>query len=460
MNERTVFKIIKRIKDNFSKKRINPGRRIAGGFTILILVGALLLMLPISSRTREFTPFLTALFTATSATCVTGLSLVNVGAYFSLFGQIVLLILIQLGGLGFMTVLCIAFFASDKQIDLRDRMMIAQTMGTESLEGIVKLVQRVLLITGIVELAGAALLSVRFIPRVGIIKGIWYGIFHSVSAFCNAGFDVIGDGKSMFSFRNDPIVLLTLAALIIIGGLGFIVWNDIIKKKSWKKLGVYSKIVILSTVMLILLGGAVYFILEYQNPETMGSDTTAQRILSSFFQSVTTRTAGFDALKQDSLTDLSKLWGIVLMMIGGASGSTAGGVKIGTIMLVLITLHTVLRAKPDVVILNRSIKHRAILHAMSILVLWLILVVLGSALVSIADNQPVLNSMYEVASAYSTVGLSVGVTETASVFTKILLIIYMFFGRIGIMTISVIFISGAGNNNTGIKYPESDFFIG
>ena len=164
-------------------------------------------MLPISSRARVFTPFLTALFTATSATCVTGLSLVNVGAYFSLFGQIVLLILIQLGGLGFMTVLCIAFFASDKQIDLRDRMMIAQTMGTESLEGILQLVKRVLYITGIVELAGAVILALRFIPRFGIIRGIWYGIFHSVSAFCNAGFDVIGDGQSMFSFRNDPFVL-------------------------------------------------------------------------------------------------------------------------------------------------------------------------------------------------------------------------------------------------------------
>ncbi|MGN0107391.1 MAG: potassium transporter TrkG, partial [Hominilimicola sp.] len=294
----------------------------------------------------------------------------------------------------------------------------------------------------------------------GIIRGIWYGIFHSISAFCNAGFDIIGDGKSMFSFRNDPIVLLTLAALIVIGGLGFIVWNDIIKKKSWKKLSVYSKIVLLSTAILILLGAVVYFIFEYKNPETMGNDTIMQRILSSLFQSVTTRTAGFDTLGQNSLTDLSKLWGIVLMMVGGASGSTAGGVKIGTVVLVLITLHAVLGARPDVVILNRSIKHRAILHAMSILVLWLIFVIAGSVFVSLADNQPVLNSMYEVASAYSTVGLSVGVSESASVFTKILMIIYMFFGRVGIMTISVIFISGAGNNNTGIKYPESDFFVG
>ncbi|MGN0106531.1 MAG: potassium transporter TrkG, partial [Hominilimicola sp.] len=188
-----MFKIIKYIRNIFSKKKINPGRRIAVGFTILILAGTLLLMLPISSRERVFTPFLTALFTATSATCVTGLSLVNVGAYFSLFGQLVLLVLIQLGGLGFMTVLCIAFLASDKQIDLRERMMIAQTMGTESLEGIVRLVKRVLLITGVVEAAGAAALAVRFIPRFGIIRGIWYGVFHSISAFCNAGFDIIGD---------------------------------------------------------------------------------------------------------------------------------------------------------------------------------------------------------------------------------------------------------------------------
>ena len=198
-------------------KRINTARRISFGFALIILVGALLLMLPISSKERVVTPFLSALFTTTSATCVTGLTLINVGAYFSLFGQAVILFLIQLGGLGFMTILCIVFIVSNRQIGLRNRMLIAQTMGTESLEGIVKLAKHVLHITGIIELLGAIVLSIRFVPKYGFFKGMWFSIFHSVSAFCNAGFDIIGDGKSMLSYRHDPLVLCTLAILVAIG---------------------------------------------------------------------------------------------------------------------------------------------------------------------------------------------------------------------------------------------------
>ena len=225
-------------------KRINTARRISFGFALIILVGALLLMLPISSKERVVTPFLSALFTTTSATCVTGLTIINVGAYFSLFGQAVILFLIQLGGLGFMTILCIVFIVSNRQIGLRNRMLIAQAMGTESLEGIVKLAKHVLYITGIIELLGAIVLSIRFVPKYGFFKGMWFSIFHSVSAFCNAGFDIIGDGKSMLSYRHDPLVLCTLAILVAIGGLGFIVWEDIIAKKSWKRLNVYSKVII------------------------------------------------------------------------------------------------------------------------------------------------------------------------------------------------------------------------
>lgn len=429
------------------------------GFALLIIVGALLLMLPMSSRTGKATPFLTALFTSTSATCVTGLSLVNVGTYFSVFGQAVLLVLIQLGGLGFMTILCLAFLLSNKQIGLRSRMLIAQSMGIESLEGVVKLVKHVLCITACVELAGAILLSFSFIPKVGFLKGIWFSIFHSISAFCNAGFDIIGDGQSVISYSHDPLVLTTLAALIIIGGLGFIVWEDVLKKRSHKKLSMYSKLVLIVTVICLVLGSVVYFILEYNNPETIGKSETGQKVLSSFFQSVTTRTAGFDSVGQSNLTPLSKVWGIILMMIGGASGSTAGGVKIGTFALVILTLCAVMKSRPDVVIFGRRVGHRTILHAMSLLVLWLVLTVTGSMLVAFVDNVPTLDSMYEIASAYSTVGLSVGISETASVFTKILLIIYMFFGRVGIMTISVSFMSRLGKSK-GIKYPEGNFIVG
>ncbi len=443
----------------FKLKKINPARRIAVGFALLIIIGAVLLMLPVSARAGERTPFLTALFTSASATCVTGLSLVNVGGYFNVFGQAIILILIQVGGLGFMSVLCFVFLVSNRQIGLRNRILIAQSMGADSLEGVVKLVKHVLYIASSVELIGAVFLSVRFIPQYGALKGIWFSIFHSVSAFCNAGFDIIGDGQSVFSYRFDPLVIITLAFLIIIGGLGFIVWEDIINKKSLKKLSVYSKIVLISTVLCIVIGAVVYFLFEYNNPATIGADSIGEKMLMTFFQSVTTRTAGFDALKQSGLTPLSKVWGILMMMIGGASGSTAGGVKIGTFALVLLTLYAVLRGKPDVVVFGRRIGHRIILHAMSLLVLWFLLTLTGAMLIAFADGHSVLYSMYETASAYSTVGLSVGISENASVFTQILLIIYMFLGRVGIMTISVLFMIHSGRDRD-IKYPEGRFIIG
>lgn len=447
------------LKSIFFRKKINTGRRIAAGFAALILVGAALLTLPIASRAGEWTSFLTALFTSTSATCVTGLSLVNVGEYFSLFGQIVLIMLIQIGGLGFMTILCLGFLLSKKRIGMRDRMLMAQNMGLESVEGIVSLAKRVLCITGVVEGIGAIVLAVRFVPRFGFIKGVWFGIFHSVSAFCNAGFDLIGDGRSMMSFANDPIVLITLALLIIIGGLGFIVWGELLRKRSWKKLSMYSKVVIIATAVLLVVGAAVFFAFEHKNPATLGGSMFGQKMLASFFQSATTRTAGFDAIGQSSMTEHSKILSIILMMIGGASGSTAGGVKVGTAVIVFISLFAVLRGKQDIVVFGRQIRHSSIIHALALMVMWLMLVVTGAVLISITDSEGVLESMYEVASAYSTVGLSVGVTEGASLFTKLLLILYMFFGRVGIMTISVVFMARASKKQK-IRYPEGDFMIG
>lgn len=447
------------LKSIFFRKKINTGRRVAVCFALLILAGAAVLTLPVSSKTGVRTPFLTALFTSTSATCVTGLSLVNVGEYFSLFGQIVLLILIQIGGLGFMTILCFGFLLSKKRIGLRNRMLIAQNMGLESLEGVVGLAKRVLCITGAVEGVGAVILSARFIPRFGVVKGIWFGIFHSVSAFCNAGFDLIGDGQSMLSFRDDPAVLITLAMLVIIGGLGFIVWAELIKKHSWKKISMYSKVVIISTITLIVIGVILFFAFERENPATMGGSGLGQKLLDAFFQSVTTRTAGFDAIGQNGLTEQSKLVSVILMMVGGASGSTAGGVKIGTAALVLISLFSVLRAKSDIVIFGRRVRHSTIIHAMALMVMWLVLTVAGAAAVSVSDGKSVLDAIYETASAYSTVGLTVGVTETASLLTKLLFILYMFFGRVGIMTISVVFMVQSAKNQD-IRYPNGDFMVG
>lgn len=445
------------MKRLFLFRRINPARRIVLGFAAIILVGALLLMLPVSSKDGVITPFLTTLFTATSATCVTGLTLLNTGEYFSVFGQIVIIVLIQLGGLGFMTVVCFMFFVANRQIGIKNRMLIAQTMGTESIAGVVKLAKHVLVITACVEGMGAVVLSFRFIPQYGFFKGIWFSIFHSVSAFCNAGFDIIGDGLSVYSYRYDPLVLITLAMLIVIGGLGFIVWEDILKKKSWKNMSIYSKLVLITTAVCILSGTLGYLLLEYRNGSTMSGMSFEDKLLGSFFQSVTTRTAGYDAIIQNNLTDMSKLWGIVLMMIGGASGSTAGGVKVGTFALVIAALISFLKSRHDVVVMHRRIEYRTIIHAMSLVAMWLILVTVGAAVISVIDNQPMLNAMYETASAYSTVGLTVGVSEDASTVTKILLIVYMFFGRIGIMTISVMFMT---RKDASIRYPDGKFIIG
>lgn len=452
--------LLSKLKDflfTFQTRRINTARRIALGFALLILAGAILLMLPVSSSAGAVTPFLTSLFTSTSATCVTGLSLVSVGEHFSLFGQVVLLCLIQTGGLGFMMILCCVFLVSKKRIGIRNRMLIAQSVGLNSIEGIVLLAKHVLSITFIVEAVGAAVLAVRFIPRFGVFKGIWFGVFHSVSAFCNAGFDLVGD--SMLSYKTDPVMLITLAVLIVVGGLGFIVWEELIRKRGFGKMSVYSKITITASAALIVIGTIIFFVFEHANPETIGNYTLTQKILASFFQSVTTRTAGFDAIGQNNLTEQSKLWSMILMMIGGASGSTAGGIKVGTAVIVICSLWSVLRARSEVVILGRRITYPTIIHAMTIMTLWLLLTAAGAAAIAASDGVSIINSLYETASAYSTVGLSVGITETASAFTKILFIVYMFFGRVGIMTISVMFMARSGRSEV-IRYPDGDFFIG
>jgi trk system potassium uptake protein TrkH len=453
--------LISRVTRHFltSKKRVNTSRRIAAGFLLIILIGALILMLPISSKERVVTPFLTALFTTTSATCVTGLTLVDTGAYYSLFGQAVILILIQFGGLGFMTIFTTAFIATNKQIGLRNRMTIAQSLGVESLEGVVRLVKLVLKATLIFEAIGAAVLAIRFIPQFGILRGLWYSVFHSVSAFCNAGFDVLGNGDSMMTYQSDPLVMLTLGMLVIIGGLGFVVWEDTLRAKKPKNLSLYSKLVFIITAILFVCGAIGFFAFEKSNPATIGNQSLPHKILSAIFQSITTRTAGFDSIGQANMTQESKLLSIVLMMIGGASGSTAGGVKIITVATALMTLGAVLSSKNDVIIFGRKISQRNCMYALTLVFLWMLLILIGGIIIGTVDKLPIIDVFYETASAYGTVGLTDGVTAAASLPTKILLMIYMFFGRVGIMTISVTF-TMRSRNTAKIDYPEGHVLIG
>lgn len=437
-------------------KRVNPARRIVLSFSIIILVGSILLMLPVSSRTGEWTPFITTLFTATSATCVTGLVMVDTGAYFSLFGQMVILLMIQFGGLGFMTVLTTIFIAANKNIGIRDRMLIAQSFGLNNMSGGIKVILSVIKFTAIFEGVGAVLLMMKFIPEYGI-KGIWYGIFHSISAFCNAGFDVLGTGDSVMKYANDPYVLLVLASLIVAGGLGFVVWNDIFFKKSFRKLEVYSKLVLIITAVL-LIGGTVMFMITERNNAGFGSGFF-ERLLSATFQSVTTRTAGFDSVGQTQLSESGKLTSILLMMVGGASGSTAGGLKVVTVGILFITAFKVLMGRREMTIVGKSIGMDLIMNALALIMLWIMLVFGGALFVSIWDNVPIIDSVYELTSAYGTVGLTNGLTDKVSIVPRILYIMYMFFGRVGVMTISMIFMSkktGGGK----LTYPPIELFIG
>lgn len=444
-------------KFSFLEKRVNPARRIALGFAIVIVAGALLLMLPISSKTREFTPFFTTLFTSTSATCVTGLILVDTGAHYSFFGQAIILGLIQVGGLGFMMIITMAFLASNRHIGLRSRLMIAQSLGMDSLSGVVRIVKHTLILTAIIEGIGAFILACRFIPEFGIAEGIWYGIFHSVSAFCNAGFDVFGRGDSIVSYKYDPVVLITIALLIIIGGLGFMVWEDIITKG--RRMSVYSKVVLTTTAVLLVIGTGGFMLFEYSNPETIGEDGMPSKILNAFFQSATTRTAGFDSIGQAGLTEESKFLSTVLMMIGGSSGSTAGGIKTATIIVLISTFKSVLMGRKYVSVMKRAISIPTVMHAMTLLGLWIILMSASSLTICWIEGLPFLDCFYEVASAYDTVGLSCGVMLETGILSNSIMIILMYFGRVGIMTIGVTFISAQTKQNL-IQYPSVPMYVG
>lgn len=444
-------------KFSFLEKKVNPARRIALGFAIVIVAGALLLMLPISSKSGEITPFFTTLFTSTSATCVTGLILVDTGAHYSFFGQAIILGLIQVGGLGFMMIITMAFLASNRHIGLRSRLVIAQSLGMDSISGVVRIVKHTLILTALIEGIGAFILACRFIPEFGIAKGIWYGIFHSVSAFCNAGFDVLGRGDSIVSYKYDPVVLITIALLIIVGGLGFMVWEDILTKG--RRMSVYSKVVLITTGALLVLGTGGFMLFEYSNPETMGEDSFGSKLLSAFFQSSTTRTAGFDAIGQANLTEASKFLSTVLMMFGGSSGSTAGGIKTATVVILLSTFKSVLMGRRHVSVMKRNVSSSVVMHAITLLGLWLLLISASSLTISWIEGLPLVDCVYETASAYDTVGLSCGVMLETGMVSNTIMILLMYFGRVGIMTIGVTFISSQNKQNS-IQYPNVPMYVG
>lgn len=443
--------------------RIKPVQSVAMGFASIILIGAVLLTLPCASKSGTSQGFLTALFTATSATCVTGLVVVDTYTTWTIFGQIVILLLIQTGGLGFMIVATIFSLILGRKISFQERLVLAESINKDDVEGVVNLTRKIILGTFLIEGTGAALLSIRFIPMMGIVRGIYYGIFHAISAFCNAGFDIMGRfGKfcNFAPFVEDPLVNLVVMVLIIMGGLGFTVQNDIFSTKSFSRLHLHTKIVVITTASLLIGGFLFFYIVEYNNPQTLGPLSPGGKILAAMFMSVTPRTAGFNTISQSGMRTASAFFTIFLMFIGGSPGSTAGGIKTTTIAVMVMTAFAVARGHSETDAFQKRIPQSILKKAFVLAFIgfsWLCTVTMVLVL---ADNVTVIQALFESASAFGTVGLTLGITPTLSTTSRIALIVSMYFGRVGMLSIIAALSHRPERNQPVFSYPEEKIAIG
>jgi len=443
-------------------KSLSATKIIAITFAAIILVGAGLLCLPAASRDGVSCGFLPALFTATSATCVTGLVLYDTFSQWSGFGQVVIITLIEVGGLGFMSAATVFVFLLRRRIGLKQRLVMAQALSVSDMDGIVKLQKTVLVGSLLVESIGTLVLLLRFWPEYGFFTALKWGLFHSISAFCNAGFDIFGcitPGASLMEFQSDPVVLLTLGALIVVGGLGFLVWQEAWEKRSFGKFTVYTRLVLSATGILIVTGWAGICLLEWNNPATLGPMSLGDKLLNGLFQSLTLRTAGFAAIDQACLTEAGKGFSMLLMLIGGSSGSTAGGVKTVTFLAILLFIWTRIRGKEQVTVYKRTLQKSQILDAMTIVFAVVALALLGALFISATSPVCFVDSLFEAISALATVGLTAGATGSLSLAAKLLVIVYMYFGRVGVLTISMGFLTG-DRARERFHYAETNLLIG
>lgn len=442
--------------------KLSPTQIIAVTFAAIILVGAGLLMLPVSSRSGISCGFLPGLFTATSATCVTGLVLFDTWTQWSGFGQAVILCLIEVGGLGFMSAASLVVFALRRKVGLRQRMLMAQALSISEMEGVVRLQKWVLLGSLTIQFTGALILFLRFLPQFGLRQSVIWSVFHAISAFCNAGFDITGSvapGANMIVFNRDPVVCITVMGLVVVGGLGFFVWEEIATVRSFRKFSVYTKLVLLTTGSLILGGAVLIGILEWNNPDTLGAMETPYKILNAFFQSVTVRTAGFTSVDQAALTDGGKAVSILLMLIGGSSGSTAGGIKTVTALVLVLFVLSRARGKGAVTVFHRTIPQEKIMDAVTIAVLIVGLAVSGAVFITATCPVGFTDALFETVSALATVGLTAGVTGSLGIPAQIMIIVFMYFGRVGILTISLGFLMG-DKAEERFRYANTNLLIG
>lgn len=446
---------------NFIKRKIkdfklNPPRVLALGFASLIFLGSILLNLPIATKTGQSIGYVNALFTSASAVCVTGLAVVNTGEFWSLFGQITIIILIQMGGLGFMTMATIGALLIGKKITLKERLIIKEQLNQETMSGLVKLTKYVILSTFAIETIGALLLSTRFIPIYGWVKGTYFSIFHAISAFCNAGFDLTGD--SIAPFVGDVTINMTIAALIILGGLGFTVYLDISRQRSFKKLHLHSKLVLTITGMLLAVGTVVFLLIEYSNPLTLSTLSGSEKLMSSFFQSVVPRTAGFYSVDMSGLYDTTVFFMVILMFIGGSPGSTGGGIKTTTFGTLMLTTISVIKGEKDVVAYRKRISNDIINRSLAIATIGIILVIGVSFILTVTESATFLDVLFETTSAFATVGLTRGITPNLTDFAKVVLTFTMYAGRVGPLTMAFAF--AKQNAKKGYTYSDGNIMVG
>lgn len=420
------------------KRRIAPGHIIIAGFCGMILVGTLLLMLPWATRDGQGASFLDALFTATSATCVTGLVLHDTYSYWSAFGQVVLLLLIQIGGMGVVTMAIAIFMLTGKKIGFHERLLMQESISAPQVGGIVRLTGFLLRGILLVEGIGALLLALRFCPQLGLARGLWYAIFHSISAFCNAGFDLMGEQapfSSLTAYTADPIVNLTIMVLILVGGLGFFVWDDLFRNRlSVHQYRLHTKLVLVTTALLLVLPFAYYFLLEFGR-EVWHFGWGGERWWAALFQTVTPRTAGFNTVDLTQMEESSLLLMLFLMLVGGSSGSTAGGFKTTTLATMVLCVRSVIRRYSNIRCFGRRFAPDTLRQAATLLFTYLTACLVCGVIICHVDGVALLPALFETASAVATVGLSLGLTPHLSVVSHLLLILLMFFGRVGGLTL-------------------------
>ena len=441
------------------KKRqaVSIGRIMAFTFLGIILIGTLLLTLPASSRNGHSAGVMTALFTATSATCVTGLVLADTWSQWSNLGQMVILMMIEIGGLGFMSAASLAYFSLRRKISIQQQLVMAEAIGS-NMNDVVEHQKRLLIRAFTVEGIGAVILTARFMTEFSFPLGV----FHAVSAFCNAGFDVLGfiqPGASMIVYQTDPVICLTLSALVILGGLGFLVWDELLRERSPKKWSVYTKLVMITTGTLLLGGTILFCLLEWRNPSTLGTLSAPQKLLAAFFQSMTLRTAGFAGVDQGLLTPAGKAVSIFMMLIGGSSGSTAGGLKTVTFVVLLMFLWNRMRGRHTVSVFHRTISDDHVLNAITIFMLMVLLAFAGATVICATSPVGFADSLFETVSAIGTVGLTAGATPRLGTVSKCMIIVFMYFGRVGLLTISFGFLKKKPSGEK-YRYANTDLLIG